>query len=64
MGAHGTYYIPQPSHWPLLGSIGLTTTFIGAGAWLHHNWYGPYIFFCRVLYHYCDAVWLVWASGL
>lgn len=44
MGAHGTYYIPQPSHWPLVGSVGLTTTLVGAASWLHHDWYGPYVF--------------------
>lgn len=44
MGAHGTYFIPQPSHWPLLGSIGLTTTLVGAASWLHNDWYGPYLF--------------------
>lgn len=44
MGAHGTYYIPKPSHWPLVGSIGLTTTLVGGGSWLHADWYGPYIF--------------------
>ncbi len=44
MGAHGTYYIPKPSHWPLVGSIGLTTTLVGAASWLHHDWYGPYVF--------------------
>jgi len=44
MGAHGTYFIPKPSHWPLVGSIGLTTTLVGAGSWLHTDWYGPYIF--------------------
>lgn len=44
MGAHGTYYIPKPSHWPLVGSIGLTTTLVGAGSWLHSDWYGPYLF--------------------
>lgn len=44
MGAHGAYYIPTPSHWPLVGSIGLTTTLVGAASWLHADWYGPYIF--------------------
>lgn len=44
MGASGSYYIPKPSHWPLMGSCGLTTTLIGAGSWLHADWYGPYIF--------------------
>ncbi len=44
MGAHGTYFIPKPSHWPVVGSIGLTTTLVGAGSWLHADWYGPYFF--------------------
>ncbi|MDF1758303.1 MAG: cytochrome c oxidase subunit 3 [Legionellaceae bacterium] len=44
MGAHSGYYIPSPSHWPLVGSIGLTTTLVGAGSWLHSDWYGPYVF--------------------
>jgi cytochrome c oxidase subunit 3 len=44
MGAHGNYYIPKPSHWPLVASIGLTTTLVGAASWLHTDWYGPYLF--------------------
>lgn len=44
MGAHGTYYIPKPSHWPLVGSMGLTTLLVGAASWMHADWYGPYIF--------------------
>lgn len=44
MGTHGAYYIPSPSHWPLVGSVGLTTTLIGAASWMHADWYGPYIF--------------------
>jgi len=44
MSAHGTYFIPKPSHWPLVGSIGLTTTLVGAASWLHADWYGPYFF--------------------
>ncbi len=38
------YYVPAPSHWPLVGSIGLTTTLVGAASWLHSDWYGVYIF--------------------
>lgn len=45
MGAHGSYYIPKPSHWPILGSIGLFTMLSGAASWLHADWYGPYMFF-------------------
>jgi cytochrome c oxidase subunit 3 len=44
MSAAGSYYVPNPSHWPLVASIGLTTTLFGAGSWLHHDWYGPYVF--------------------
>ncbi len=44
MGAHSAYYVPTPSHWPLVGSVGLTTTLVGAASWLHADWYGPYIF--------------------
>src|ERR1700741_1579604 len=44
MNEYGTYYVPGPSHWPLVGSIGLTTFLVGFGALLHHDWYGPYLF--------------------
>lgn len=44
MNAHELYYVPKPSHWPVVGSIGLTTTLVGAGSWLHEDWFGPYIF--------------------
>lgn len=44
MGTPSSYYVPKPSHWPLMGSIGLTTMLVGAGSWLHTDWYGPYIF--------------------
>lgn len=42
--SESTYYIPKPSHWPLVGSIGLTTTLVGAASWMHTDWYGPYVF--------------------
>ena len=44
MTVHSNYYIPKPSHWPLMGSVGLTTLVVGAGSWLHSEWYGVYIF--------------------
>ena len=44
MSTHGGYYVPQPSHWPLVGSIALTTILTGAANWMHHEWYGPYVF--------------------
>lgn len=42
---HGSYYVPKPSHWPIIASIGLVTTLSGIAMWLHHDWYGPYVFF-------------------
>ena len=33
--AHGSYYLPEPSHWPLVGSIGLFTTVAGLATWFH-----------------------------
>lgn len=43
MGAHGSYYVPKPSHWPLVATIGLLIFLVGAGSWMHHSWYGPYV---------------------
>ena len=28
------YYVPSPTHWPIVGSIGLTTTFVGLARFL------------------------------
>jgi cytochrome c oxidase subunit III len=41
---HGGYYIPEGSHWPFVGSIGLFTTMLGAVNWIHQHWFGPYLF--------------------
>ncbi len=43
------YYLPQPSYWPLVGSIALFCIMVGAANWLHQQWYGPYIFFVGFL---------------
>lgn len=45
-GAHaaGSYYLPEPSHWPLVGSIGLFCFMVGAANWLHHKSMGAYLF--------------------
>ena len=32
---HGEYFIPEPSKWPLVGTIALTTTVIGAVNTIH-----------------------------
>src|SRR5438105_500058 len=50
---HGSYYLPEPSCWPLVGSIGLFTLFIGLANWIHLNWYGPYLFFTGALILVC-----------
>lgn len=41
---NGKYYLPEPSGWPIVGSIGLFCLLIGFANWLHHNTYGPYLF--------------------
>jgi cytochrome c oxidase subunit III len=39
----GGYYLPKPTHWPILGSIGLFLMLSGAANWLHGNAPGPYL---------------------
>lgn len=46
---HGSYYLPKPSPWPFIGSIGLFTMLVGAANWLHLKWYGPYVCFTGAL---------------
>jgi cytochrome c oxidase subunit 3 len=42
--AQGAYYIPQGTHWPILGSIGLSSTVVGAALWINETTaYGKYI---------------------
>lgn len=43
------YYIPEPSHWPIIGSIGLCTTVVGIAQMIHGDNYGPYVFFIGTL---------------
>jgi len=33
--AQGSYYLPEPSHWPLVGSVGLITLLAGFAHFLH-----------------------------
>jgi len=40
----GSYYLPGPSHWPIVGSVGLFCIFFGAANWLHGKLYAPYLF--------------------
>ncbi len=51
---HGSYYLPEPSNWPLKGSIGLFLTTFGGANWLHHSTlfgkeFGPYCFAAGLL---------------
>lgn len=53
---HGNYYLPTPTHWPILGSIALFCMAFGTASWLHYEWFGPYILtlgFCTLLYMMC-----------
>ena len=45
----GTYYLPAPSRWPIVGSIALFCFFVGFANWLHGNAIGPYLFFTGIL---------------
>lgn len=42
--ANGRYFLPGPSHWPVIGCAGLFMTLVGAAHWLHDARIGPYIF--------------------
>jgi len=40
----GAYYVPHGTHWPILGSIGLTSTVVGAALWMNETTHaGKYI---------------------
>jgi cytochrome c oxidase subunit III len=41
---NGKYYLPSPSGWPIIGSIGLFCFLVGFANWLHNNTIGPYLF--------------------
>ena len=42
--AQGAYYIPHGTHWPILGSIGLSSTVVGAALWINETTvYGKYV---------------------
>jgi len=45
----GGYYLPEPSHWPLVGSIGIFCLLVGIANWLHEAAFGPYLFFFGAL---------------
>ncbi|MGD8378463.1 MAG: cytochrome c oxidase subunit 3 [Gammaproteobacteria bacterium] len=43
--AHGNYYVPHGSHWPIVGSVGLFTTMLGVASWLNDMSFGMPVFF-------------------
>jgi len=38
------YYLPAPSHWPIVGSVAVFSILLGAANWLHSKVYGPILF--------------------
>lgn len=42
--SNSTYFIPEPSRWPLVGSMALFLTFIGASVMLNGSAFGTFIF--------------------
>jgi len=46
--SHNSYYLPNPSHWPITGSIGLFTIFIGAACWLNQIAVGEWVLLAGV----------------
>ncbi|MGY8814804.1 MAG: cytochrome c oxidase subunit 3 [Gammaproteobacteria bacterium] len=38
-----SYYLPDPSHWPIIGSIGLFSIFFGGAVWLNGSGVGPWL---------------------
>ncbi|MHB8424165.1 MAG: cytochrome c oxidase subunit 3 [Gammaproteobacteria bacterium] len=47
--AGNRYYIPNGTHWPIIGSVGLFTTAVGAATWLEDMDFGKYLFVLGLL---------------
>lgn len=43
------YYVPENTHWPIVGSIGLCTLVLGIVNWIHGHAFGPFVFFMGAL---------------
>ena len=41
--AHGGYYVPHGSHWPIVGSVGLSTMLVGAALFLNGSGNGSMV---------------------
>lgn len=44
------YFLPQPSQWPIIGSISLFLIATGVINILHDNWYGHYLFMSGAIF--------------
>ena len=40
----GSYFVPESSHWPIVGSIGLFVIMVGFINWVHSHPVGPWLF--------------------
>jgi cytochrome c oxidase subunit 3 len=47
--AEGQYYVPHGSHWPIVGSIGLTTLLVGVATWLNGSSFGELLMLAGVV---------------
>jgi len=58
----GGYYVPEPSHWPIVGSIALFCMAFGAANWLNNGVVGPwsvglgFLILCYMLYGWFSTV--------
>ncbi|MCG8324188.1 MAG: cytochrome c oxidase subunit 3 [Thiotrichales bacterium] len=41
--SHGEYFIPEPSRWPIVGSVALFLSFIGGGMMLNGSGFGTFL---------------------
>ncbi|OOZ37956.1 cytochrome c oxidase subunit 3, partial [Solemya elarraichensis gill symbiont] len=41
--SHDEYYVPHGTNWPIIGTIGLTTLFVGFSNYLNGNGVGTYV---------------------
>jgi cytochrome c oxidase subunit 3 len=54
--SHGAYFIPEPSRWPIVGTLALFTSFIGGGMMLNGSGFGTFILglgVAAVIYMFC-----------
>lgn len=42
--SQGAYFIPEPSRWPIIGTVALFVTFVGAAGMLNGSGFGTFVF--------------------